>query len=337
MARKKKLPFIPLQPPDMGAELAGKQYLFNDAFNTAHSARYDLFRDNIKRLLMSNFKWYGITEKESSQIERLLNEEGRVCAIRSRFNAELRQPDGIFFGRFGAGTDIVTYDFYGYPSSCSCTGYNGIQLTANNQDDFVIGFDTKAHIRQQQEIKPLYSWIDNLASELDDAYSMWKVAADTRKTGLVFRVPDQRSAKLLKQVLGRKIENESYIVIEGSDLSNTEIIPTTYNNNVLSDYHMNFMNVWGMVLDLMGLENNSQNKRERLVVTEAEMNRSLSRYLGADRLAARKDFAEEINKKFGTDIRVENYLASMVKEDGNAANVYGIQNGGDTDDRPQTD
>lgn len=326
MARKKKLPFIPVQEYDMGTEFAGKQYLFNDSVNTSHSKRYELFRDNIKRLIMSNFRWYGITEQESNQIERLLNEEGRICAIRSTFNAELRQPDGIYFGRFGSGNN-VTYDFYGFPSSCSCTGYNGIELIANSPNDFVIGYDSKAHIRQQQEIKPVYSWIDNLASELDDAYSMWKVAADTRKTGLVFKVRDTRSAKLLKQVLGRKIENESYIVVEGSELENTEIIPTTYNNSVLSDYHMNFMNTWGLVLDLLGLENNSQNKKERLIVTEAEMNRSLSRYIGADRLSARKDFADEVNKKFGTNIKVENYLASVVEENGNDANIYGKQEG----------
>lgn len=87
------------------------------------------------------------------------------------------------------------------------------------------------------------------------------------------------------------------------------------------------MNTWGFVLDLLGMENNSQNKKERLVVTEAEMNRSLSRYLGANRLMARKLFAKNCNEKFGTNIKVENYLDSIVNENPNEANTYGMEDG----------
>ena len=70
-----------------------------------------------------------------------------------------------------------------------------------------------------------------------------------------------------------------------------------------------------------------------MIVSESERNRSLSRYVGADRLQARKIFAEELNKKFGTNIQVENYLASMITENGNDANIYGEQVKEDVPDR----
>jgi hypothetical protein len=179
---------------------------------------------------------------------------------------------------------------------------------------------------KQVTTRPITVWVNKLALELDDAYSAWKVASESRKAGLVFQCADKNTATTLKKVLTSVSENDPFIVVEGNINDSVQTIFAPNNTDTIAQFHMNFMNVWGSVMDLLGLENNSQNKRERLVVTEAEMNRSLSRYLAADRLRARKDFAEEMNRKFNTNIRVENYLASVVTETPNGANEEGDNN-----------
>ena len=327
MSRNKKgTPYIPVQEYDMGAEFAGYQYNLMRQRQYNQSSMYQIFRDSIERLIMSNYKWYGIEPYEAHMIEWCLNYQGRVCAVKSEFNAEERTPDGIFYGFLGTDVPSVEYDFYGMPTSVSVSGFNDAIYRAESPDNFAICFDSMQHNRNCTMIQPIMTRVDVLCRELDDAYQAWKVAAETRKCGMVFNCTNERVAGILKDILKRVSTNDPYIVVQGDIGDNVEVLFGTNNTEAISEYHMNFMNVWGHIMDLLGLENNSQNKRERLVVTEAEMNRSLSRYIAADRLQARKLFAEELNKKFGLNVKVENYLASMVTESPNAANIAGDNN-----------
>lgn len=328
MARKKKgTPYIPVQPADMTAEFAGYQYNLSRERTCRQSRMYPIFRDTIERLIMSNFKWYGIEPYEAHMIEWCLNYQGRVCAVKSEFNLETRSPDGIFFGFMGTDVPDLKYDFYGLPQSISCSGLNNAVYVAETPDKFAICFDSMQHNRNGTMITPIMARIETLCQELDDAYQAWKVAAETRKCGMVFNCTNERVAKILRQVLTKVSANDPYIVVQGDIGNDVDVLFSNNNTEAISEYRMNFMNVWGSIMDLIGLENNSQNKRERLVVTEAELNRSLSRYVAADRLQARKNFAEEISKKFGKKVDVENYLASMIIESPNEANILGDEMG----------
>lgn len=334
--RHKKLPYIPVQPADQEPEFARSPYTMNDAYNENNSRMYKIFRDTILRLLYSNFKWYGLTDQEAQAVEYYLINDGRVCAVKSEFDLDTQSPDAVLYGRFGTDTDTVLYDFYGNPLSASCSGWNGEVYRANDPDHFVIGFDTCANHRTHAQIPPIISYVDTLAYLLDRAYQAWQVASETRKLGMVFQCSSDKSKRILEDTLRKLSSNKPYVVIEGNINEDTEqILAHSGGTDGISEYHMQFMNTWGCVMDLLGLENNSQNKRERLVVTEAEMNRSLSRYIGADRLRARKMLAEALSDKFGISIQVENYLASMVIEEGNEANEYGT--GGDMNDADETD
>ena len=105
----KKLPFIPVQPPEMTAELAGQQYkmMFNDAVCGENKTKYyRIFHNMITRLLYSNFKYTGLKPYESKMIEYYLINEGRVTAIRTHFDIESNTPDNIFYGRFSSGESI---------------------------------------------------------------------------------------------------------------------------------------------------------------------------------------------------------------------------------------
>lgn len=314
---------LPLTMPDKTAEYAGYQWNL-DIPQCGTSKMFPIFKDSIYRLLFSNFKWYGLSDSEAEAIEWHLINEGRVVAVKSEFNLETQSPDGVFIGRWNMEGIDPRYDFYGKPLSMACSGRNGTIVRTDKQDNFTVGYDTNAITVNQQMIRPIISYTDTLCYMLDNAYQALMVAAETRKVGMVFQCSSQASAKLLRSVLSKRSDNNPYIVITG-DISNE--VEVLFNNNAsaIAEYHQHFMNIWGIVLDMLGLENNQQNKKERVIVSEMELNRSLSRYIGADRLKARKKLAERLSELYGTDIQVENYLAAMIKEEGNEANIYGEQ------------
>lgn len=298
-----------------------------------HSQTFKIFETTLMRLLFANFKWYGLEPYEANAIERLLINNGKVCAIKTSFDIDTETPDGIFYGYYGTDVNNITYDFYGRCNKASVSGLNGKVYVADDPSNFVVGFDSMYYYQLNTMATPIVTYVRYLAKELDEAYQTLKVAAETRKSGIVFQCSNKRSEQLLKQVLKNRSENSPYIIIT-SDIGNeTETLFRPPNSQDLTEYYQYFINTWGIVLDILGFENSGNNKRERLVVSESERNRSLSRYVGADRLQARKNFAEELNKKFGTNIQVENYLASMITENGNDANIYGEQVKEDVPDR----
>lgn len=322
---------IPVQPVDQTAEFAGYQYQATPA-PQVHSKHYRFFKDTITKLLYCNFKWYGLTPAESQMLEYLLINEGRAVAVKSEFDLSILSPEGVYIGRPGTDVPDLKYDFYGHPTQCSCSGFSDLIVRAYDPQHFAMCFDTSANIRNQTVVAPLSTYIDELATDLDNAYSAWRVACETRKSGMVFNVPDPKSAKMLEGVLTRLGDNNPWIVITGNQTAfDAMTVPQFAPNNTqaIGDYHNNFLNAWNSVLDLLGLENAQQDKRERLVVAEALSNKNISRYVGADRLKARKEFAREFSEKFGVEIRVENYLASVATETMNQANIQGDNPGKD--------
>lgn len=318
----KLLPIIPLQAADMGPMFADKQYQYaghTDAFAFRETPRKRLFEETILKLLYSNFVIDGIEIYESRLINKLAITEGQYCAV--------RKYGSIFYGRSGGTADNVQQgstnvnpyvDFYGMPTSITCTGYNGEVIEANSPKDFVLGFDNCAVNRRAILTRPLITYVKQLAFELDDAFQAWKVAAETRKLGMIFECNNAQSKKVLQQALSKITENDPFIITTNQIKETTSVFYNTTNMSGLSEFHSYFMNVWGSVLDLIGIDNNSQNKRERLNVPELEMNRSLSKYVAAGRLRALNEFCDEHNEKFGTSIKARNYLAEVLSENDNS-------------------
>lgn len=333
---RKRLGFIPVQPTQMDAEFAGKQYqmMTNDSCTPSDdrhkSTMYKIFRNTIYRLVYSNFAWYGPEPEQVDTIEDRLIKDGRVVAVKTDFDLDKQTGDNIYIGLMGSHPSIDTVDFYGYPLACSCTGRNGKQIVIDNTDNFVPGYDTMAYTRTHPYIMPIITYIDYLAAELTDAYEAWKVATDTNKTGLVITTQNQKTAQTVMKLLQAISANKPWTVLSSDINEQMEVLFRPSARGTLEEFYTNYINVWGHVLDLLGLDNSPQNKKERLIVDEVMMNRSLSRYIGADRLRARKMFCEQVNEKFGTSWSVENYLDSVVLEDTNAANEPGIDDADDS-------
>lgn len=334
---RKKLPYIPVQPTDQTAEFAGWQWVIegshrNDSWDNYHLTRIGgIFKDSIIRLLYSNFIWYGLEDIEARTIEHYLITAGSVVGLRSNFNLEARTPSGIFYGQYSPYGD--KYDFYGVPQGAMCSGRNGLVFSTEKPDDFVIGWDTTAVSINSPSIVSIYTYVARLAEELDKAYQALQVAVETHKQGIVFYTESPKETQILQNTLQKISGNNPFIIVQGNRMQTDQPVLFAPNNTqVVSQYYDNFQNAWSMVMDIIGLEHSTGQKKERLIVDEANQNNSLARYIGGDRLRARKRFAEELNKKFGLNVRVENYLMSIAEEAQDEADKYGKSEEGESED-----
>lgn len=311
-------PGINMNMAEKTAEFAGMQYIV-DRGGTSYR---EIIVDQLRRLVYSRFKWYGPTNEEAHALEWALVTGGQVGIVRSKLNFDTMSPEGVFVGMIGQQNPEI--DFYGKPLSVIITGLNGKTIKANEQKDFVVGYDSMAHTNFGILVNPYETKINNYAKLIDNALQMWIIAAETRKSGMVFQVNTERQKKFLEKVLEKISGNSPYIVVLG-DVSgvNTSANFAPSNTDALKDYHDYLLNCIGWALDDLGLENQPQQKQERLVVTEAKNNRNLSRYIGADSLLARKAICDELREKGIADWDVEFYLDSVAVESMNEANVEG--------------
>lgn len=304
---KRCLETIPVQLTDMDAAYLGAQYT---ACDCRHRPMYGVIKNSIKRIIFSNFAWEGLTPIESRFIERSLIMYGRVAAVKSKFDIENRTPDGVYFGKINIYTD--KFDFYGQPyGEIGITGLNGIEIKSK---DYAIGYDTTACNTLSAEIPPIYTVIDKLTQVVYEAYSAWVVARETSKSSTIITTNNHRSAKIIRTILNAISENNPYIVLENDPAM--ENITTDFRNNTehVKVFYDNYINSWGMVLDILGCENAAPNKHERMIVGEMELNQSFSKYISADRMQAREMFADLVKEKCGKTITPYNYLHEIIHQ-----------------------
>lgn len=321
--RKKGAGVLPVPKTEMDAA-----YIMGEAFNEPWEccgrdrSMLDVFQNSILRILFSNFEYTGMSKTEANAIERHLIMKGRVVAARGSGDIVTGEPAGVFFGRLSVeNAPDGGIDFYGQPRNVRCTGLNGTSIRGYD-GQYVIGYDTCAWFNIQTQIPPIYALCMEFAKRIYNAWSAWQVAVQTSKVGTIINVPDNRTARLVQNVLNRVGVNNPYIVLQNAmdGISNVSAEFRTSAENVKTFYD-NYVNTWGSLLDMLGAPNSAPNKHERLLTNELEMNQSLARYISGDRLKARRDFISEVNKKFGTNYRVDNYLEMLITEESN----YGME------------
>lgn len=305
--RKKGTPTLDTPPEDMQAEFLGAQY------NYWAQDTYKIIRSTIIKLVFSNFGWEGLDPIQSSFLERILIMNGRALGVKTDLNIEEGTPGGFYVGYYN--TDNTKYDFYGQPLEVVCAGLNGMTLRAT-YPKFSICYDTTAHMNIGVIVPPIFTIIDHLAHFVYDSYSAWRVAMHTSKAATVFNANDTKEANMIKRVLQKVSENDPYIVLQNGNTASMTPVNVSFRNNTdhVKTFYDNYINSWGTVLDMLGFQNAAPNKHERLIVGEMQLNTSMATYVAADRLKAREDFAEEVGKRMGIQIKPYNYLQRMLDE-----------------------
>lgn len=276
------------------------------------------------RIMFSAVRWEGLTPIESQFIERSLITTGRVLAVKGRPEYSFTN-DSVFFGRFS--NNEALYDFYGQPYKATAIGLNGLEIEAN-YDSYVIGYDTTAVSVIAPIVPPRFYLAREMAHRIYDAYAAWQVARETSKSAMIITTPNDQLAKTVKEILTSVTENAPYVVLTNGPQAMGDQIEIQYRNHteLVKVHYDNYINTWGMALDIMGFANAAPNKHERMIVGEMELDQSIANYVSGDWMSAREAFGEQVSKKLGKTIRPIN-RSKEVREEA-MSNVQQMGNSG---------
>lgn len=165
--------------------------------------------------------------------------------------------------------------------------------------------DNSVVIRDNITMTPSYlqPWI--YAPKIADALRSIDVHTQTLKRPFIVSCQEKQTESV--KTAFRKISDNEPIVIGSKDMADTQKLAVLNTNVpcVLSDMWSNVKNYYQQVYTSLGVENRFQEKKERMVSSEASGETNVTRHVLESALSMREKACEEINAMFGLNISVE--------------------------------
>lgn len=267
--------------------------------------RTQLIYDRLKLLALNMFRWEGLppTIKER-HIEKALFEHGKVVAFEHEDFGLICLPCN-----FSNGMNI-----YGEPNYVIATGY-GFNRTLNLKDN-ILGYNNDLAVPTEQYILQYARKMSEVEFSID---------LNVRQQRLPYIVETTKNNKFALELAFRQILDEGKTVVYANKdlgLNNTNVITlnTPYIVDKLQTYKYELERD---ILTFLGL-NNTIVKKERLLVDEANSNNDYIERNVEIMYKNRLDFANELNEKYGLNVRV--YKANELMN-----NMYNIDKYGEED------
>ena len=253
-------------------------------------SRYDLLLDEFINLAINRFSWeglpYGLT---SEQLEKLLITHGQLMG----YQDELK---GLFILPCSGTKDVNPY---GLPTVYRTMSENGKMSDDIDIDEGILLKNNPLGIGDIDIIK-------SYAKKIDDVEMTMEVNLFQQSIPRIILADED--SKLSAKKLIQQIRSFKFAIFGKSSLSNniksSDVLDTQapYILDKLQDLKVSLRNE---LLTYLGINNINNIKKERMIVDEVNANNdyiNISLDLMYD---MRKKFADEFNKKFGTNITVK--------------------------------
>ena len=258
-----------------------------------------LLLDNWKLVATSIFKWKGFeSDFISDEIERRLYEDGSVVFF-------LDKEDGV--------QKVLRYaqqgklNVYGIPTKWTVIGLNGYSKNLDDTNSVMIWNN-----KLRKATEPFVRYIVSNLVNIDQAI---RVNVNAIKTPFIFE-GDEKQLLTFKNVY-RDISNNEPVIYMASkaNLDNTFKAHNTnveYQGKNLTELYDAYQS---RLLTFLGLKSVKSDKKERLVVDEANQNDEFKNIFFASQYDMRKQACKLINEMYGLSIDVEiNPLLRKEKE-----------------------
>lgn len=199
-------------------------------------------------------------------------------------------------------------DVYRIPIDRTAYATNGYQMRLNNQNSVII-FNNYTHTNSMLDVEMYARRLYEIERTID-------VNVKAQKTPLIVRATENQ--RLTMQNLYMQYDgNEPFIFGDNNlDMDAIKVLPT--NAPYVAD-KLNILKrqIWNEALTYLGIENSNTEKKERLVSDEVNSNLGGVAAQRFCRLNARRKAADQINKMFGLNIKVDfrEEVKEMFKED----------------------
>lgn len=283
----------------MARRKAGNSDPFNESAKL-NRLSFDFYFDRLKELAISIFEWENLPDSMDERfLEMTLFEDGQAIVFR----------DDVM-GMLGLQVMIGgPLNVYRVPISRRAYAVNGYQNPDLTPENSVIVFNNMLRTNSYRDVmffaRKLY--------EVDRAID---VNIKGQKTPKVILCDENERLTMLN--LFMKYDGNQPFIFGSKNLDLKSIQTLDTSSPYLSDklYQLKTQ-IWNEALTYLGISNVNFNKKERLVSDEVLRNSGSTVSSRYTRLNMREKAAEEINRMFGTDIRVRYREDVQIVGDGN--------------------
>nr|DAU73672.1 MAG TPA: upper collar protein [Caudoviricetes sp.] len=295
----------------MARRKAGNSDPFNESAKL-NRLSFDFYFDRLKELAISMFEWENLPDSMDERfLEMTLFEDGQAIVFRD-------DVMGMLGLQVMIGGPLNVYRVPINRRAYAVNGYQNPDLTPENS---VIVFNNMLRTNSYRDVmffaRKLY--------EVDRAIDVNVKGQKTPKVILC----DENERLTMLNLFMKYDGNQPFIFgTKNLDLKSIQTLDTS--SPYLSDklYQLKTQ-IWNEALTYLGISNVNFNKKERLVSDEALRNSGSTVSSRYTRLNMREKAADEINRMFGTDIRVKYREDVQIVDDGD---MLSLEGGEETDE-----
>lgn len=283
----------------MARRKAGNSDPFNESAKL-NRLSFDFYFDRLKELAISMFEWENLPDSMDERfLEMTLFEDGQAIVFRD-------DVMGMLGLQVMIGGPLNVYRVPINRRAYAVNGYQNPDLTPENS---VIVFNNMLRTNSYRDVmffaRKLY--------EVDRAID---VNIKGQKTPKVILCDENERLTMLN--LFMKYDGNQPFIFGSKNLDLKSIQTLDTSSPYLSDklYQLKTQ-IWNEALTYLGISNVNFNKKERLVSDEVLRNSGSTVSSRYTRLNMREKAADEINRMFGTDIRVKYREDVQIVGDGN--------------------
>lgn len=295
----------------MARRKAGNSDPFNESAKL-NRLSFDFYFDRLKELAISMFEWENLPDSMDARfLEMTLFEDGQAIVFRD-------DVMGMLGLQVMIGGPLNVYRVPINRRAYAVNGYQNHDLTPENS---VIVFNNMLRTNSYRDVmffaRKLY--------EVDRAID---VNIKGQKTPKVILCDENERLTMLN--LFMKYDGNQPFIFGSKNLDLKSIQTLDTSSPYLSDklYQLKTQ-IWNEALTYLGISNVNFNKKERLVSDEVLRNSGSTVSSRYTRLNMREQAADEINRMFGTDIRVKYREDVQIVDDGDMLNLEGGEEAGE--------
>ena len=268
-------------------------------FEEGAISRYDYLLNEFKNLAINRFTWenlpYGLT---SEQLELLLISKGQLMFFKDNLNGFLILP-------CYPTTDI---NVYGLATEYRVNAENGKYDNTVNIDDGVIIKNNPLAVADIPTLEVFAKRIDDV--EMTQDVNLFQQCMPK------LILADEDSKLTAKNIID-KIKKFKFVIFGKSTLVNnikTSDVLDTSSPFILDKLQQQKVDLKNELLTYLGINNNNNVKKERMIVDEVNANNEYTSINLDLMFDLRKRACDEINSKFGFNIKVEKREVEEVGE-----------------------
>ncbi len=272
-----------------------RREFYGDRFWESESYNFRTFNKNLDMLLslaINRFRWDGLPETcDARYLEKILHRNG-IATLSFKRDEPTRVYTTLQAMQYGA------YNMYGYPVQWRAVGYDGITDYECDNSNGVLCYYNFSRLAPWNALEIFarkmthYERTEDV--NLTQQMSPWFGIAPQEKR--------QELVNLFKQITG----GEPVVLGDPGllDLVNNIKLIDMKVPLVTEELARSNQNVFNQALLYLGIPHLAFEKGERMIEDEARANTAPTNIMLLDCLQARRQFCNEVNRKFGLDVHV---------------------------------